>query len=54
MPIINKLVRANKQNEFVRIVRYLGRDNETRIITETTDGTIRRCRGSDLPVFFMS
>lgn len=41
---MNKATRANKHNDRGRLVRYLGRD-ETRVITEATDGAMRRYRG---------
>lgn len=36
----SKATRLNKHNDRGRLVRYLGRDSETRVITEATDGAI--------------
>lgn len=51
-PIMHKTQRANKHNGRGSLVRYLGRDSATRIITEATDGTIIRCRGADVHPYF--
>lgn len=53
-PVMNKATRAGKQNDRGRIVRYLARYSDTRIITKTTDGTVKRYRGSDFNPYFTS
>lgn len=49
---MHKTLRENKHNDRGKLVRYLGRESDTRVITETTDGTIGRYRGTDFHPYF--
>lgn len=49
-----KTHREAKHNDMGKLVRYLGRESDTKVILETTDGSIERRRGDDFHTYFMA